>query len=153
MKRNGQDPTARRRRSPDQALKDAQQIIKRHRRGEHLRPIAAALGLSKTTVERVIKDWRRAQAEAGRDVEQAALLAKLGGGGGARAGGDIITSNGFDGDEFDDDFDELADTPYDRLSREDQVRLEWKLNEAVLRADPTDPLALYRRGYLRRPRL
>lgn len=73
------DPTARRRRSPDQALKDAREIVKRHRRGEHLRPIAAALGLSKTTVERVIKDFRRAQAQAGHDVEQAALLSKLGG--------------------------------------------------------------------------
>jgi hypothetical protein len=74
------DSTARRQRSPDQALKDAREIVRRHRRGEALRPIAAALGLSKTTVERVIKDFRRAQAEAEHDVEQAAMLSKLLGG-------------------------------------------------------------------------
>ena len=112
-----------------------------------MRDIAAALGLGKTTIERTIKDWRRAQAEAGRDSEQAALLAKLGGGSRV-VGNRSAQRNGsqeLDGDGFDD---ELADVPYDRLSREEQLQREWDENEATLAADPTDPLALFRKGYL-----
>jgi hypothetical protein len=144
--RRRQDPTARRRRSPDQALKDAQQTIKRHRRGESMRDIAAALGLSKTTIERTIKDWRRALAEAGKDAEQAALLAKLGGGSRV-VGSRSAQSNGSQDveDEFDD---EWGDVVIDRLSPWERLRWEWDHNQALLRADPENALALYRQGHL-----
>lgn len=70
------DPSARRRRDADEVLRDAQEIVRRHLRGEHVRPIASALGLPRNTVHRVIQDYRRAQREVERDAEQAALLSK-----------------------------------------------------------------------------
>jgi len=73
------DPSARRRRDPDQALLDAREVVRRHLAGESVREIAAVLGLSATTVHRTIQDYRRAKREADRDAEQSAVLAKLGG--------------------------------------------------------------------------
>jgi hypothetical protein len=115
-----------------------------------MRDIAAALGLSKTTIERTIKDWRRAQAEAGRDVEQAALLAKLGGGSRVVGNRPSQPNGSQESDEFDEDEaeDEWADVVIDRLAPWELMQWGWDHNAALLRADPENALALYRQGHL-----
>jgi hypothetical protein len=117
-----------------------------------MRDIAAALGLSKTTIERTIKDWRRAQREASRDPEQAALLAKLGGAGSRVVGNRSAQRNvSQESDEFDEDGsgeDELTDVVIDRLAPWERLRWEWDHNHALLREDPENALALYRQGHL-----
>jgi IclR helix-turn-helix domain len=59
--KNGGDPTARRRRDPEQALKDAREIIRRHGQRQSIREIARALGLPRTSVHRVVQEYRAAQ--------------------------------------------------------------------------------------------
>jgi Homeodomain-like domain len=74
------DPPSRHRRTPNQMLLDAQEIIRRHRAGEKVRAIARALGLPRTTVTRVIEQFQAAEgaSELGDvDAEAAALVAKF----------------------------------------------------------------------------
>ena len=72
------DPTARPRCDHLTALRDAQQIIHQHLAGESVRSISKAVGLSRTSVHRVIQDFRAAQRAEDTDSEMAALLAKYG---------------------------------------------------------------------------
>ena len=76
MGKDGSDPTARRRQDRDAALRVAQEIVARHLRGESVRVIARAVKLPRTSVHRVIVEYRRAQRDAQVDAEAAALLSK-----------------------------------------------------------------------------
>lgn len=82
--KNGDDPTIRRRRAPDQVLLHAQDIIRRHGAGEKERSIARGLGLARTSVHRVIEQYQAAQelVDSGEDLnsEYAALVSKYEGG-------------------------------------------------------------------------
>jgi NADH:ubiquinone oxidoreductase subunit E len=71
--------TSRRRLSRDEALRAAQEIIRRHVAGESVRTIARAVQLPRTSVHRVIQDYRRAQLDAEVDAEAATALAKYDG--------------------------------------------------------------------------
>jgi len=75
------DPTARPRKSADEALRDAQQIISLHDAGWTVRPIARELGLSRSRVQRVIQEYEAAldAAEVGDvEAEAMALISKYG---------------------------------------------------------------------------
>jgi hypothetical protein len=77
------DPTARRRRAPDEVLAAAQEVIRRHGAGESARSIARGLELSRTSVDRIIYEYKAAQEalESGDvDAELAALVSKYEGG-------------------------------------------------------------------------
>jgi hypothetical protein len=75
------DPTARRRRSHDEVLAHAREILRRHEDGEPVRSIARALGLSRGAVRNVIEEYESAAESValGEDVdgEYAALLGKF----------------------------------------------------------------------------
>jgi hypothetical protein len=79
--KRGGDPTSRRRRAPDAALLQAQEIVRRHVAGESVRGIARAVGLAPTSVHCVIAEYRRAKEatplERELDPELDALFAKL----------------------------------------------------------------------------
>jgi hypothetical protein len=101
--KSGDDPTARRRRSPDAVLLAAREIVARHGRGESARSIARGLKLSRTSVDRIIAQYRAAQeaaeaaVDAELDVEMGAVLAKYSDGGmrgeDARTAEDVIGLN------------------------------------------------------------
>jgi hypothetical protein len=71
------DPTARRRRDADESLETVQEVVRRHLQGESIRSIAKNVGLPKTSVHRTVMDYRRSKRESDRDVEQAAVFARL----------------------------------------------------------------------------
>ena len=75
--KRGGDPTSRRRRDPDAALLQAQEIVRRHVAGESVRGIARAVGLAPTSVHRVIAEYRRAKEATPLERELDALFAKL----------------------------------------------------------------------------
>jgi hypothetical protein len=83
--KSGVDPTARRRRAPDEVLLAAQEVIRRHGAGESVRSIARALGLARTSVARIVAEYEAARevVDSGEDLnsEYAALVAKYGDGG------------------------------------------------------------------------
>jgi hypothetical protein len=83
--KNGDDPTARRRRAPDEVLLQAQEVIARQLQGESVRSIARALGLARTSVARIVAEYEAAQEalDSGEDLnsEHAALVAKYSDGG------------------------------------------------------------------------
>jgi len=56
---NRSDPTARRRLSPERAHQVAEEIIRRHSRGQSIREIARATGMARTSVHRIVVDHRR----------------------------------------------------------------------------------------------
>ncbi|MDP7728938.1 MULTISPECIES: helix-turn-helix domain-containing protein [Mycobacterium] len=77
------DPSSRPRRTRDAELLAAQEIVRPHLAGESVRVIAAAVDLPRTSVHRVIQDYRRAQEGADDpevDAELDALLSKYQGG-------------------------------------------------------------------------
>ena len=135
------DPTSRPRRSHDQELLTAQEIIRRHGAGESVRTTAREVGLPRTSVHRVIAQYRAAQRHQ-HDVddelasEAAALLAKYGGG---------VDAEGFD----------IADADPVVVSGlvANGVDISDPQSIAVIAAltkDPTNELALYRCGHLPR---
>jgi hypothetical protein len=73
--KNGDDPTARRRRAPDEVLLAAQEVIRRHKSGESARSIARRLKLSRTSVDGIVAQYRAAQDDE-LDAEAAALVSK-----------------------------------------------------------------------------
>jgi hypothetical protein len=83
--KNGDDPTARRRRAPDEVLLAAQEVIRRHGQGESVRSITRGLGLARTSVARIVAKYEAAQeaVDSGDDLnsEYAALVSKYGDGG------------------------------------------------------------------------
>jgi hypothetical protein len=148
--KNGGDPTSRRRRTPDQMLRDSQEIIRRYQAGEKDRGIARAMGLHRETVRRVIGEYKAAQEtqRVGRpeggglaaedlddlDTEAAALLAKYEG--------------GFDAEAFD-----IADADPELVARFEGLGIDLTDPDAVavlaaLTRSPTDPLNTWRIRHL-----
>jgi hypothetical protein len=81
--KSGDDPTARRRRAPDEVLLAAQEVIRRHSQGESVRSIARALGLARTSVARIVAEYQAAQESLDSgdlNSERAALVSKYEGG-------------------------------------------------------------------------
>jgi hypothetical protein len=74
----GGDATARRRRSSEEVLAQAKEIVRRHEEGQPTRAIARALGLSRGSVRNVIDTWEDALTAEEADEEAAAVLARLG---------------------------------------------------------------------------
>jgi hypothetical protein len=132
--RNGDDPTARRRRAPDEVLLAAQEVIRRHGAGESARSIARGLGLSRTSVDRIVQQYRDAQRQREElDAEAATLVAKYEGG-------------------FNADFD-IADADPELVARFEDLGIDLTDPDAVgvlaaLTNSPTDALSNWRIGHL-----
>jgi hypothetical protein len=139
FRNNGDDPTARRRRAPDEVLLAAQDVIRRHSQGESVRSIARALGLARTSVARIVAEYDAAQEaldSGDLNAEYAALVSKY--------------QAGFDAEEFD-----VADADSELVARlvaggvdmeaEETLQVLWALT-----ADPGNSLATYRIPHLPR---
>ena len=132
------DPTARRRRAPDEVLLAAQEVIRRHGAGESRRSIARGLGLARTSVDRIVAEYQAAQlgaddAELGAELD--ALVSKYEGG----------VPAGFGVDDADPVLvAELVASGVD-VEHEDALAVL-----AALTRDPGDALARWRIGHLPR---
>lgn len=126
------DPTARRRRAPEDVLAGAQEIIRRYTDGQTIRAIARDMGLARTSVDRVVKQYQEAldaQAVDDADAEINALLARWEGG----------TPQDFTLEDADPEL--VADL---RAAGIDVEHPETLSVLAALTAHPTDELARYR---------
>jgi hypothetical protein len=130
--KNGGDPTARRRRSHDEVLRHAQEIVRLRGEGWHVRAIARELGLSRGSVNNVLLQYEAALAGSEDDDLQAenhALVTKYGA--------------GVDGDFSVDDADPVlvAELRASGVDLEDAETLEAL---ALVTADPNNELARWR---------
>jgi hypothetical protein len=121
-------------------LLSAQEVVRRHRAGESVRVIARAVGLPRTSVHRIIQEYRRARdaspLERELDAELDALLSRYEG--------------GFDAETFD-----IADADPELVARlvANGVDITDPASTAVIAAltrDPTNALAKWRAGHLPR---